>query len=207
MCCCTEAPWRNKLIVCVHPPVCFSLHWSARPWHSWERSLMLSRSPQFHSNRQLTHFLSTPVLNEVRQLVEQRPCDGFIAQARLYCSSGLKNYTGERQEGPKWTTASPQWEPNTSIGKVQQPRPSSPYYPFRTELCHNSFTTPNPNLTLCFKKQQRTTQEANVTSQNSSIPIQTSSIALQLPASVQTVCKACHASKQSAPQARTLHSI
>lgn len=69
--------------------------------------------------------------------------------------------------------------------------------PPRTELCHNSFTAPNPNPILCSKKQQRTTQETNATSQNSSIPSQTSSIPLQLLASAQTVCKACHATNQS----------
>ena len=67
--------------------------------------------------------------------------------------------------------------------------------PPRTELCHNSFTTPNP--ILCSKKQQRTPQKANATSQNSSIPSQTSSVPLQLPASEQTICKACHASNLS----------
>lgn len=81
--------------------------------------------------------------------------------------------------------------------QTSSPSSSSSYHLPRPELPNNSFTALNLNPILCSKKQQRKPPEASATGQNSSLASQTSSTPLQLSASLQSVCKACHESNQS----------
>ncbi|RMC12356.1 hypothetical protein DUI87_09871 [Hirundo rustica rustica] len=75
----------------------------------------------------------------------------------------------------------------------------------RPELHNNFFTTLNLSPILCPKKQQRIPPEASATGHNPSLASQTSSTPLQLPASVQSVCKACHENNQSLFHKLALH--
>lgn len=132
------------------------------------------------------------------QLAEPGSCAHFTAQ--VCCSPELKNPTGRREQDPNGTKPPHNKDPAQSLEMDSCPD-SRHHHNHHSATCpdqsNNSFITLNLNPILCSKKQHRTPPEASATSQNSPLASQTSSTPLELPASVQSVCKACHESKQS----------